>query len=130
VRELTMLIRELAERTGVSPRALRHYEDTGLLTPGRSSGGYRLFTEDDVVRVRQIRRMIDAGMGTTQIRRYIDCARNGDHGFQLDMCPDLRAELDELAVRLSEARQAIQAKQQNLRALTASSPERLPGSPC
>lgn len=125
-----MLIRELAERTGVSPRALRHYEDTGLLTPGRSSGGYRLYTEDDVVRVRQIRRMIDAGMGTTQIRRYIDCARNGDHGFQLDMCPDLRAELDELAVRLSEARQAIQAKQQNLRALTASSPERLPGSPC
>ena len=62
-----MLIRELAERTGVSPRALRHYEDTGLLTPGRSSGDYRLFTEDDVVRVRQIRRMIDAGMGLSLI---------------------------------------------------------------
>ena len=36
-----MLIGELAERTGSSTRALRHYEDQGLLAPTRDTNGYR-----------------------------------------------------------------------------------------
>lgn len=100
-----MLISELAESTGVSARALRHYEDCGLLTPARSSSGYRVYTESDVTRVAQIRVMISAGLGTSTIQRYLDCVRTGDHGTFLEMCPDLRAELDSLARRL-DARQA------------------------
>ncbi|MEJ8651017.1 MerR family transcriptional regulator [Streptomyces sp. MS1.AVA.3] len=103
--ESTVLISELAELTGVSARALRHYEDRGLLVPARNSSGYRDYRECDVTRVAQIRTMISAGLGTSVIQKYLDCARTGDHGTSLEMCPDLRAELDALARRL-DARQA------------------------
>ncbi|MFE3886673.1 MerR family transcriptional regulator [Streptomyces lydicus] len=100
-----MLISELAELTGVSARALRHYEDRGLLAPARNSSGYRDYSECDVTRVAQIRTMISAGLGTSTIQKYLDCARTGERGTSLEMCPDLRAELDALAGRL-DARQA------------------------
>ncbi|WP_344593536.1 MerR family transcriptional regulator [Actinomadura vinacea] len=104
-RGIQVLISELAELTGVSARALRHYEDCGLLVPARTSNGYRDYAESDVTRVAQIRTMISAGLGTSTIQRYLDCARTGDHGTSLELCPDLRAELDSLARRL-DARQA------------------------
>ncbi|MEO3803483.1 MerR family transcriptional regulator [Nonomuraea sp. B1E8] len=100
-----MLISELAELTGASARALRHYEDRGLLAPARNGSGYRDYSEADVRRVAQIRMMISAGLSTSAIQRYLDCARTGDHGTYLEMCPELRAELDALARRL-DARQA------------------------
>ncbi|GAA2255577.1 MerR family transcriptional regulator [Streptomyces ruber] len=100
-----MLINDFAELTGVSARALRHYEDRGLLIPTRTSSGYRDYSEADAVRVAQIRTMIAAGLNTATIRTYLDCARTGDHGTSLEMCPALRAELDALAARL-EAKQA------------------------
>ena len=44
-----MQIGEVAERTGLSLRTLRHYDEIGLLRPaGRSDGGFRLYTADDV----------------------------------------------------------------------------------
>jgi DNA-binding transcriptional MerR regulator len=100
-----VLIRELAEVTGVSARALRHYEEQELLVPARNSNGYRNYAEADVTRVAQIRAMIAAGLGTSTIRQYFDCARTGQHGTTLELCPRLRAELDSLARRL-DARQA------------------------
>lgn len=100
-----MLISELAELAGVSARALRHYEDQGLLVPARTRSGYRDYSERDVTRVAQIRMMIAAGLSTSIIRKHLDCARTGDHGPYLAMCPELRADLDALARRL-DARQA------------------------
>ncbi|MFE6621702.1 MerR family transcriptional regulator [Streptomyces sp. NPDC057740] len=110
----TVLISELAELTGVSARALRHYEDRGLLVPARNSSGYRDYSESDVIRVAQIRAMISAGLGTSAIQRYLDCARTRDHGISLEMCPDLRAELDSLARRLDARQVELRATQQRL----------------
>ena len=57
-----MHIGAVATRTGLSLRTLRHYDDIGLLRPsGRSEGGFRLYTEDDVDRVLVIRRMKPLG---------------------------------------------------------------------
>jgi DNA-binding transcriptional MerR regulator len=51
-------IGEVAERTGVTQRTLRFYEEKGLLKPpSRMEGGFRLYSEDDVRRVEQIRRL-------------------------------------------------------------------------
>ncbi|MGV9304358.1 MerR family transcriptional regulator [Nonomuraea sp. NPDC003727] len=61
-----MLISELAELTGASARALRHYEDRGLLVPTRNSSGYRDYSESDVTRVAQIRTMLSAEPVTDQ----------------------------------------------------------------
>ena len=46
----------LAELTGLTVRALHHYDHIGLLTPsGRSSSGHRLYNADDVARLYRIR---------------------------------------------------------------------------
>ncbi|QNE17840.1 MerR family transcriptional regulator [Kribbella qitaiheensis] len=113
-----MLISELAERTGVSARALRHYEDRRLLVPVRNSNGYRNYSESDVVRVAQIRTMISAGLGASTIQQYLDCARTDDHGTTLEMCPRLRAEVDSLAVRLDASQAELRDTQRRLSGLT------------
>lgn len=57
-----MHIGELAERTGLSLRTLRHYDEIGLLTPsGRTVGGFRLYTAEDESRLLLIRRMKPLG---------------------------------------------------------------------
>ena len=43
-------IGEVAERTGLSLRTIRYYEEVGLLSPsGRTAGGFRLYADSDVV---------------------------------------------------------------------------------
>ncbi|KJL23779.1 MULTISPECIES: MerR family transcriptional regulator [Microbacterium] len=63
-----MHIGELAERTELSLRTLRHYDEIGLLEPsGRSEGGFRLYTEDDYERLMLIRRMKPLGYSLEQM---------------------------------------------------------------
>ncbi|MGI5165777.1 MerR family transcriptional regulator [Spirillospora sp. CA-253888] len=51
-------IGEVADRTGLSLRTLRHYEEVGLAPPtARSAGGFRLYTDADVARLLVIKRM-------------------------------------------------------------------------
>jgi DNA-binding transcriptional MerR regulator len=57
-KEPYLQIGEVAERTGVTQRTLRFYEEKGLLKPPtRMEGGFRLYSEDDIRRVDQIRRL-------------------------------------------------------------------------
>lgn len=52
----------VAERTGLSIRTLRHYDEVGLVTPSaRTGGGFRLYTDEDVERLTTIRRMKPLG---------------------------------------------------------------------
>lgn len=67
--ERTMRIGEVAERTSLSLRTLRHYEDMGLVEPsGRTDGGFRLYTEKDVERLLIIRRMKPLGYSLDEMR--------------------------------------------------------------
>lgn len=53
-----MQIGEVAEQTGLSLRTIRYYEEVGLVTPSaRTTGGFRLYSEADVARLRLVRRM-------------------------------------------------------------------------
>ena len=53
-----MQIGEVAEQTGLSLRTIRYYEEVGLVTPSaRTGGGFRLYSENDVARLRLVRRM-------------------------------------------------------------------------
>lgn len=57
-----MHIGEVATRTELSVRSLRHWEEVGLLRPsGRTDGGFRLYTEADVDKILLIRRMKPLG---------------------------------------------------------------------
>lgn len=63
-----MHIGELAERTELSLRTIRHYDQVGLLTPtGRTEGGFRLYTDDDMSRLLVIRRMKPLGYSLEQM---------------------------------------------------------------
>jgi len=63
---------ELAKRTGVSVRALHHYDEIGLLSPShRSEAGYRLYTETDVARLQQIRSLRALGFSLEEARDFL-----------------------------------------------------------
>lgn len=51
-------IGEAAEAVGLSLRTIRHYEEIGLVPPsGRTTGGFRLYTEEDIERLRLVKHM-------------------------------------------------------------------------
>ncbi|MGW7253342.1 MerR family transcriptional regulator [Streptomyces sp. NPDC054834] len=83
-----MRIGELSRRTGVSPRALRYYEEQGLLTPARRPSGYREFEERDVATVRRIQILLSAGLGTSAIAEIVPCADDPDVVL-VGKCPEL-----------------------------------------
>lgn len=63
-----MQIGEVAARTELSLRSLRHWEDVGLLRPsGRTEGGFRLYTDADVEKILVIRRMKPLGFTLEQM---------------------------------------------------------------
>ncbi len=72
-----MRIGELAQRTGVSVRALRYYEEQGLLTPERSKSGQRQYSEKAVDRVRLIQHLYAAGIPSTAILEMLPCVVTG-----------------------------------------------------
>ncbi|MFD5659560.1 MerR family transcriptional regulator [Streptomyces hirsutus] len=67
-----MQIGEVAARTELSLRTIRHYEEAGLVVPSaRSQGGFRLYTEDDVARLMVIRRMKPLGFTLDRMRELL-----------------------------------------------------------
>nr|WP_243419935.1 MerR family transcriptional regulator [Microbacterium sp. C448] len=68
-----MHIGEVAERTSLSLRTLRHYDEIGLIVPsGRTEGGFRLYTEEDVARIMLVRRMKPLGYSLDEMRTVLD----------------------------------------------------------
>lgn len=68
----TMKIGEVAERVGLSLRTLRYYEEARLITPaGRTSGGFRLYSERDVQRLLLIMQMKPLGFSLEQMRQVV-----------------------------------------------------------
>lgn len=72
-----MRIGEVAARSGVSPRALRYYEEQRLLTAERSSSGQRCYGDEVVERVRLIKRLYSAGLNSKAIAELLPCVHTG-----------------------------------------------------
>src|ERR1700752_712169 len=70
----TLQIGEVAERTGVTQRTLRFYEEKGLLKPpSRMDGGFRLYSEEDVKRDERIRRAQELlGISLAEIKEMVE----------------------------------------------------------
>ncbi len=96
-----MHIGELAERSGLSLRTLRHYDEIGLLTPsGRTTAGYREYTESDLERLLVIRRMKPLGYSLEQMATVL--AAINDATQQHDM-----AELDRFIADAEDRRTTL-----------------------
>jgi DNA-binding transcriptional MerR regulator len=66
-------IQDVARRTGVSSRTLRHYGQIGLLEPSRVGGnGYRYYDQDSLVRLQRILLLRELGLGLTAIASVLD----------------------------------------------------------
>jgi DNA-binding transcriptional MerR regulator len=72
-----MRIGELATTTGVSVRALRYYEEQGLLASERSESGQRHYGEHASDRVRMIQQLYAAGISSTAILEMLPCIATG-----------------------------------------------------
>ncbi|MFI6275097.1 MerR family transcriptional regulator [Streptomyces sp. NPDC050988] len=90
-----MLIGELSRRTGVRTHQLRYYEAQGLLEPERGTSGYREYSDDAVLTVAQIRKLLEAGLSTEEIGYLQPCVTGT--APDLEPCPEL---LDTLRARL------------------------------
>ncbi|MCI9859296.1 MerR family transcriptional regulator [Microbacterium proteolyticum] len=109
-----MQIGELAERTGLSIRTLRHYDEIGLLRPSaRSDGGFRLYTADDESRLLLIRRMKPLGYSLEQMGELLAVVDG------LDADPADRA----LAGRLGDIRDEALTRRDDLRRKLAAADE-------
>ncbi|MFJ5844527.1 MerR family transcriptional regulator [Streptomyces sp. NPDC092903] len=79
-----MLIGEVARRSGVSARMLRHYESLGLVSPsGRTGSGYREYSGQDIRRIFHIESLRSLGLSLREIGRALD-----DPGFTPSLLVD------------------------------------------
>lgn len=106
-----MQIGEAADRVGLSIRTIRHFEDAGLVLPSaRSEGGFRLYTEPDLDRLRVIKRMKPLGFTLEEMRDLLHIldALDTAHGKE-------RAALqDRLAMFHTAAQSRVQALREQL----------------
>ncbi|MEV8305798.1 MerR family transcriptional regulator [Streptomyces flavidovirens] len=107
-----MLIGELSRRTGVNAHQLRYYEAHGLLEADRGANGYREYDENAVLRVKQIRHLLGAGLSSEDIAYLLPCAVG--EAPELPGCPELLAamrsrlqRLDDQMARLAQSRDAL-----------------------
>jgi len=106
----TWRIGEVSARTGLTRRTLRHYDDLGLLVPAeRSSGDYRLYDSDDLLRLLQIQNLKAIGLGLAEIAEVL-----GDPSL------DATATLSSHLAHLEEQIAAEQRLAERLRALATS----------
>jgi MerR family transcriptional regulator/heat shock protein HspR len=81
-----------AELAGVHPQTLRIYERRGLVTPARTQGGNRRYSDADIDQLRRISELAEEGMNLEGIRRVME----------------LEAENERLRAELDDARQAAE----------------------
>ncbi|MEU8526390.1 MerR family transcriptional regulator [Streptomyces sp. NPDC048629] len=92
-----MQIGELAKATGTTGRALRHYEQAGLISSERAANGYRIYDEQSVLRVRNIRYLLAAGLTLDDVRVFLPCL-DGDVAAASPSDTGLCVALERLAV--------------------------------
>lgn len=100
-----MLIGELAERSGISARMLRHYDRIGLVSPiGRTPGGYREYSAEDVRRLFHVEGLRSLGLSLQEIAEVLADLSFDSAAMIADLVARTRARLrreQELLDRLS-----------------------------
>nr|WP_230415867.1 MerR family transcriptional regulator [Micromonospora tarapacensis] len=110
-----MQIGEVAERTGLSLRTIRYYEEVGLIVPSaRSQGGFRLYTDADVDRLQVVKRMKPLEFTLEQMRDLLAIVDRLSAGARLS-----KAERERLLDTLAGYREAVHERCAALRSQLA-----------
>ncbi|WP_045741761.1 MerR family DNA-binding transcriptional regulator [Actinoplanes rectilineatus] len=109
-------IGDAAAFAGITPRAIRHYHQIGLLPePERGGDGRRRYGYGDMIRLLWIRRMADAGISLDDMR-----AAFGEAGDQaLDQAPDIESVLSRLEETLAAQEAAVKRRRAAVQRLQA-----------
>ena len=119
-----MRIGDIARAAGVSTRALRYYEEQGLLTSERSPTGQRVYPASAVERVRLIQQLFTAGLPSrtiVQLLPCIDAGRGTPEVFEL-----MAAERDRITTALAELAAARDALDRMIEIAHHPTPEHCP----
>ncbi|MCL3862146.1 MerR family transcriptional regulator [Actinotalea sp. K2] len=113
-----MRIGEVAALAGVSVRALRYYEEQGLLLADRSASGQRHYSPEAVDRVRFIQNLYAAGLGSKAVLRILPCMEHGVltdemHERLLTERMRVQTQLDELSATRDKLDDVIRLGQAN-----------------
>jgi DNA-binding transcriptional MerR regulator len=116
-----MRIGEVAAQAGVSVRALRYYEEQGLLTADRTASGQRRYAPEAVDRVRFIQSLYAAGLGSRAVLGILPCMDRGVltedmHERLLAERARLQAQLDQLTATRDKLDHVIRLGQAHRRA--------------
>ncbi len=115
------MISVAAELTGMHPQTLRVYEQKGLVTPGRSRGNTRLYSQADIERLELISKLTDEGINLAGVVRIIDMRERAD---QLEAeCEELREKVRKMEEELREYR--VQERITSLARYDGTNPEQI-----
>ena len=92
------MISVAAELTGMHPQTLRVYEQKGLVTPGRSRGNTRLYSQRDIERLNLISKLTDEGINLAGVVRILDMR---------ERMMEREAEIDELRARIRQLEEDV-----------------------
>ncbi|MFC8537480.1 MerR family transcriptional regulator [Streptomyces sp. NPDC057249] len=100
-----MKISEASALSGVSARSLRHYEDEGLIVPGRLGNGFRDYCRSTIDRVLVIRSLLESGLPVRLIRDALPGLTDGTGAGTEVTCAEFLHEVrdhrDRLAARIA-----------------------------
>jgi DNA-binding transcriptional MerR regulator len=108
-REQTYTITELAREFDITPRAIRYYEDQGLISPQRS-GQNRVYSKRDRTRLKLTLRGRRLGLSLAEIRELID---------MYDVGRDQRTQLSKFLAVLDRQRRALERQREDIEAVLA-----------
>ncbi len=104
-----------AELTGLHPQTLRQYDRVGLVSPGRTGGGGRRYSLNDIELLRSVAELTAAGIGLEGVRRILEL--ESQVAALRSRNTELRRRNAELETLLASAADALRAKRSNLPAL-------------
>jgi DNA-binding transcriptional MerR regulator len=125
VKRTTLRIGEAAAHAGVSPDTLRYYERRGALPkPARTSAGYRVYSEEALVRVQFVRNALRFGFSLKQIARFVQ-ARDAGH----PPCREVRAAAQRILIEMDRQIDELHAARATVRDVLVEWDRRLARTP-
>ena len=95
-------IQDVSKKTGLSAHTLRYYEKEGLISGvGRSQGGFRQYTDEDLERLGLICCLKNTGMSIQEIARFVQLTHEGDQTLQ-ERVELLREHREKVLERMAE----------------------------
>jgi DNA-binding transcriptional MerR regulator len=99
----SLKIREVSRTCGITLRALRFYEQKGLMSPRRVSRVHRLYSDNDLERLRSILKLKALGLSLAEVRKVLASPAEGPYGLSAKLCAELIERLSAQRERVNEA---------------------------